>query len=278
MYYECQNYQNALADFSQAIKNDFDKVCPEYYNERGRCYEKMGQLNEALCDYEQAIILDEKNDKKNGRFHHNKAKILCHPQIKDYESAIKCFSQALPIIGKDNETKYEIYLQRGICYKEIGNLKDSITDLQAALAIYPDRPEAHNNLGLSYFKTKKMYQLALEEFQRAIHSSENPATFYNNLALAQYHMGNTDDSLKNYLEAIKRDPNDPSFYFNRGNAFLAKKMYNEAHEDYDKAISINPKNPEYWHNKGLAIQDTKDPKLYEKAVEMFKKAIEVCFV
>ena len=55
-------------------------------------------------------------------------------------------------------------------------------------------------------------------------------------------------------------------------------MYNEAHEDYDKAISINPKNPEYWHNKGLAIQDTKDPKLYEKAVEMFKKAIEVCFV
>lgn len=248
--------------------------CAEYFYENGRCNFKLGQLNEAISDFEQAIALDENNEKKNGKYYFQKGEVLSHSQFKDYEGAIKCFSMALSHINKDSETRYQIYYNRGICNKEIGNFKDSISDFQSAIGIFPDRAEAHNCLGLSYFK-KKSYQLALDEFQRAIHASDNPANYYNNLALAHYYLGNTEEALKNYMEAIKKDPNDPCFYFNRGNSYLAKQMYVEAHEDYDRAIERNPKNPEYWHNKGLAFQNPKDPNLYDKAIEMYKKAIEV---
>lgn len=45
-----------------------------------------------------------------------------------------------------------------------------------------DKPAAFNNLGLSYYKLK-MYQQAQDNFLKAIHSSDNPAQFLNNLAL-----------------------------------------------------------------------------------------------
>lgn len=46
-----------------------------------------------------------------------------------------------------------------------------------------------------------------------------------------------------------------------------------AHRDYDKAIDLNPENPKFYHSKGLAYEGTKNPELYERAIEMYKKAL-----
>jgi tetratricopeptide (TPR) repeat protein len=45
-----------------------------------------------------------------------------------------------------------------------------------------------------------------------------------------------------------------------------------AHNDFDYAIKLMPTNAKFYHSKGLAYQDTKE---YDKAISMFKKALEV---
>jgi tetratricopeptide (TPR) repeat protein len=85
-----------------------------------------------------------------------------------------------------------------------------------------------------------------------------------------------DHSLKDLDDALEKDDNDPYHFFNRGNSFLAKRMFDEAQKDYDRAIAINKENPNFYFSKGLAFYDTKDVRLYDEAIKMFKKVISLC--
>ena len=68
------------------------------------------------------------------------------------------------------------------------------------------------------------------------------------------------------------DPNDARTLFNRGNTYLALQKIDLAHQDFNDAIKIMPTNAKFYHSKGLAYQDTGE---YDKAIIMFKKALEV---
>lgn len=53
---------------------------------------------------------------------------------------------------------------------------------------------------------------------------------------------------------------------------MALQKIEQAHADFDLAINLMPTNAKFYHSKGLAYQDTME---YNKAIEMFKKALEV---
>lgn len=50
---------------------------------------------------------------------------------------------------------------------------------------------------------------------------ETKATYFNNKALALYHLGQLELSLEFYNRAIDIDPTDDRTYYNRGNTYLA---------------------------------------------------------
>lgn len=87
-----------------------------------------------------------------------------------------------------------------------------------------------------------------------------------------YHNEQYDESLVEYNKALSLDPRDARTLFNRGNTYLALQKIELAHADFDAAIGILPTNAKFYHSKGLAFQDTQE---YERAIEMFKKALEV---
>lgn len=119
----------------------------------------------------------------------------------------------------------------------------------------PDRPSAHNNLGLSYFE-RGDFEDALIHYGKAI-QLEPTSVHFNNRGLANYHINKQEEAKADFDMAIKKDPNDPTIYFNRGNVFLnwqEKQRFEDAHDDYDTAIQIAPGNAKLWHSKGLAYQ------------------------
>lgn len=63
--------------------------------------------------------------------------------------------------------------------------------------------------------------MALERFTKAIELDESKATYFNNKALALYHLGKLKDSLYEYNRAIELDPEDARTLYNRGNTYLA---------------------------------------------------------
>ena len=60
-YYELGEYQQAIKDFNQAIR--LDPKFAEAYNNRGSAYYGKGQYDEAIADYTKAIELNPKYDK-----------------------------------------------------------------------------------------------------------------------------------------------------------------------------------------------------------------------
>jgi tetratricopeptide (TPR) repeat protein len=73
----------------------------------------------------------------------------------------------------------------------------------------------------------------LERFSRAIEFDEQKATYYNNKALALYHLGDLKGSLAEYNRAIVLDETDARTLYNRGNTYLALGNNEEAHADFD---------------------------------------------
>ena len=61
----------------------------------------------------------------------------------------------------------------------------------------------------------------MEKFRKAIELDGTKGTYYNNLALALYHMGDLIGALDSYNKAIEREPEDSRTLYNRGNTFLA---------------------------------------------------------
>lgn len=69
----------------------------------------------------------------------------------------------------------------------------------------------------------------MERFSKAIEFDEKKATYYNNKALALYHLGDLKLSLGEYNRAILLDPSDARTLYNRGNTYLALGKTDEAH-------------------------------------------------
>jgi len=61
MDYNIQDYNMAIADFTEAIRLDSNDAY--IYNLRGLSYEKKGDKNKAIADFEAALKLEPNNTK-----------------------------------------------------------------------------------------------------------------------------------------------------------------------------------------------------------------------
>ena len=88
----------------------------------------MGRLEESLRDFERAIQLEP----KNGMFYCHRG--LTYYDLGEKEKAIQDYTQALDIIVIPKQ-RFKPYFNRGNAYREIGKLRESIKDLQAAMEL-----------------------------------------------------------------------------------------------------------------------------------------------
>ena len=72
--------------------------------------------------------------------------------------AIKEFTHALKLMK--NQEQFQVYINRGLCYREIGDLENSIDDVSKACEISKDNPMAHFHLGVNYLLSND-YETAL---------------------------------------------------------------------------------------------------------------------
>lgn len=118
--------------------------------------------------------------------------------MERYEEAIKDYEKAIEY--PHDSHVYHTYYNKGICLRKLGRLDKSIDDLKKAVDMKPDNPNAHNNLGLSYFENKE-FDEALTEYTKAIQHSNidkntaldekkkaETALHYNNRGLAYLHL------------------------------------------------------------------------------------------
>lgn len=118
------------------------------------------------------------------------------PTIK----AIRQFTDALKFLKYHEQ--FQVLIERGICYRQIDEIENSIEDFSRACDIKKDDPSPHFNLGISYIIANQ-YDTALDSLSAAIELKKNEPRYYNYKALALYLIGQYEQSLFIFEQALK---------------------------------------------------------------------------
>lgn len=88
--YDLDNYEEAIADYTQSLKNSSSIILGIYdiYERRGDCYYHLEKFTEAKWDY--GMIVD--HDKYNARAFFKLG--LCYDKLGDMDNALKNYEQA----------------------------------------------------------------------------------------------------------------------------------------------------------------------------------------
>lgn len=156
----------------------------------------------------------------------------------DYEKALKLYQSC----QKDVSDNANIYEDIANCYQELGDRDRAVENYEKALELNPEQPRVNNRLSSIY---GELYDRREDQadFDKALSYADrqlelNPCAYY---------------------------------YIERGLLYLNASKYDEALKDFEKAYELEPDNPYAYNNAGNTRKLQGD---YERAVELFKKALE----
>ncbi|MBF0445620.1 MAG: tetratricopeptide repeat protein [Magnetococcales bacterium] len=135
----------------------------------------------------------------------------------------------------------------------------------------PNHIDAINLLGLIAQKINR-YDLALEQFQRAINIDPNIAILYYNMGTSLYQLDRKEESVSVVKKSISMDPNYPEAYSSIGNTLTELGELDEAVENLQKAITIKPDFADAHYNLAIAL---KKQGKWDEAVTHFQKATNI---
>lgn len=95
--------------------------------------------------------------------------------------------------------------------------------------------------GVIAFKAKN-YELAIQEFEKAINLTPSDHTLYGNASAAYFNLNNFEDALRLADKCIEVNPAWSKGYQRRGMALASLQKIEEAKEAYTKALELDPGN------------------------------------
>ena len=217
------------------------------FNNRGHTYEKRGNLDQAISDYNRALEIDPNySDAYLNRGNAYQKRGNLAQAIPDYNKIIEM-----------NPNYFKAYNSRGVAYQKKGNLDAAISDYSKALELNSDFPDAYNNRANAY-RNKGNFDGAILDCNKAIEIYPKYTVAYFNRALAYQDKGNLDAAISDYSKVLELDPNNPDAYNDRANTYQEKGNLDQAILDYNKAIEINPKHTEAYNNRAVAYLKKKE--------------------
>jgi serine/threonine-protein kinase len=127
---------------------------------------------------------------------------------------------------------------------------EAVRFLTAAVALRPDSPGAHLNLGAALCDRKHDYDGALASFHQALELDPKFAMAHHNLGNALRGKGQVDAAIASYRTALALDPKFALAHYNLGYALSRKGQVNEALASFRQALELDPNYAEAHCNLG----------------------------
>ncbi len=252
-------YDRAIADYDQALR--LDPKHANAYNGRGDAYNTKGEYDRAIADYDQALRLNPKDALayiRRGNAYDNKGQ---------YDRAIADLDQAIRFNPKDADA----YYNRGLAYNNKGDYDRAIADYDQAIRLNPQHVNAYDGRGVAY-NGKGEYDRAIADYDQAIRLNPRDANAYINRSLACNNKGDYDRAIADTTSAMELDPKKANAYDYRGDAYKAKGDYGRAIADYTKSIELDLKNATYLNDRGNAYYAKGE---YDRAITDYDQAIRL---
>ena len=110
----------------------------------------------------------------------------------------------------------------------------------------------HNGRGIMYSE-KGRYDLALEEFNKALEIYPLSVEIYNNRGITYLIRGDYDRAIEDFTKAVMLNPDAAKTYYNRGITYVAKGQINRALSDLEKCLELDPANASAHEARGIML-------------------------
>ena len=149
----------------------------------------------------------------------------------------------------------------------------AMVQLETALQLNADLPEAHNNVGLLLSDIPDEREHAIQEFHEALKLRPNYAEAHNNLgSLLAEKPEQVDQAMAEYKEALRVDPTYASAHNNLGSAYSSLGRDKEAMDEFQAALQYDPNLAEAHANLGMALMKANR---VPEAVYHFQQALQI---
>jgi tetratricopeptide (TPR) repeat protein len=244
---------------------------------RGNVLRFLNKNQEALNDYNEAIILD--NNFYDCYINRGNIKLLLNlDPLEDFDHVINSLQES----NNDNKINLiDAYFNRANYYREKGEFEKSLSDYNKCLLLNPNDVEVLSNRG-NLYNLMKRYKDSLNDFNNAI-NYENENLERNDVLSELYikrgeintNLDLYEISINDFSKSLTLKVNYQAYNY-RGISYSKMGKVNEALDDFSKAIKLsNAKNGDIFFNRGVAFYDLKN---YKLAVYDFSKSMELKFV
>lgn len=149
--------------------------------------------------------------------------------------------------------------------------KDDITLWKDVVKKSPNKARAYNNLGLAYYRGGHSNE-ALACYRKAIEIRPNNEIAYNNIGIIYKEQDKLDEAIEYYEKALRIRPEYFRAHNNLGVIYDRLGQNEKAIQYYQKAIELEPDYAEACNNLGLTYDELGQ---HEKAIQYYRKAIEL---
>jgi tetratricopeptide (TPR) repeat protein len=252
--------QEAIADLTQAI--EFNPELLLAYSARAQIHSDLGHHDLSLSDIELAL---QQNPDEDTRANLLRARAIERSQLGQEESARADFRQAIELApGKPLPLE-----DFGLFLLMQGELTQAIEALSSSLSIDPQRPKAHNNLGVCR-ALQRDHELAISAFDEALASNPEDAdraSAYRNKAMSLAALGRVKEADEALALASALAPDAPltlmaaaQLQLFHGNPSESLRLHLAAEEAFHDDDGPNP-------FKALALLSLHNP---ESALEVLR--------
>ncbi|MHB8834588.1 MAG: tetratricopeptide repeat protein [Candidatus Methylomirabilia bacterium] len=131
----------------------------------------------------------------------------------------------------------------GTVLQRLDRLDEALRSYAEAIRLDPLNGLSHHGLGMILWSQGKIAE-AEAEFREAIRLSPCSAPAHNSLGMVLWGEGRVDEAEAKFREAIRLNPGFASAHFNLGLVLGKAEKYDEALTHFRKAVTLNPKDDE----------------------------------
>ena len=132
-----------------------------------------------------------------------------YQELKLNQEALQYYSESIAL----NRANYKAFINRGLTFGALSNLRASSDDLRKAIFLNPNSKEAHLNLGFTQAAqndTKK----AIESFTNALRIDPSFTEALRNRGITYHHLGKKQKACEDWINSAKIQKDDVEIWIN----------------------------------------------------------------
>jgi tetratricopeptide (TPR) repeat protein len=234
------------------------------YFERAKTYDETGNIDTALSNVKTAIVKDSSNA---AYYFYMSDLFMKKPSPKNAINVMERLAQSQP----KNKMAYiklaELYIAIGK-KDEKGKYEESLQNIEKALKLDPNLPEAYFWLGYNY-KEMNMTDKAIASFSKAVALKPDYEDAYVYLGLLSEEKKDPKAS-EYFTTAIRLNPKDTAAIYARGKHYQDIDSFQKAIDDYRKILDLDPGKRNANYGIGYCLYYLKK---YDDALGYFSKVL-----